>query len=78
MALASCVTLRSPTRLLPSEVSRLPVVPTALSKTLSRVPGSLVCTRPARMDLNGAMETSGRLADFATSMALATAVRGAA
>ena len=78
MALASCVTRRSPTRALPSDVSRLPVVPTALSRTLSRVPGSRVCTRPARIALNGATETSGWLADFATSMARATAVRGAA
>src|SRR5262249_1394119 len=76
MAVASCATRRSPTNALPSEVSRLVVVPTALSSTLSRVPGSLVCTRPARMILKGATDTNGWLADFATSMARLTAVRG--
>ena len=78
MAWASCVTRRSPTSALPSEVSRLVVVPTALSRTLSRVPGSLVCTSPAFIALNGATETSGWLAEFATSSARANAVRGAA
>ena len=51
---------------------------TALSSTLSRVPGSLVCTSPARIGLNGATETIGWLLVLATSIARSTAVRGAA
>ena len=78
MALVSCAQRRSPTSVLPSDVSRLPVVWIALSKTLSRVPGSLVCTKPTRIALKGATETSGWLAEWATSTAPFTAVRGAA
>jgi len=38
----------------------------------------LIGTSPARIALKGATETSGRLADAATSTARLTAVRGAA
>jgi len=62
---------------LPSDVSRLPVVLTALSSALSRVPGSRVCTSPARIGLNGATDTIGWLLALATSIARSTAARGA-